>query len=620
MRYRFAWILITVLYLFFRFQNTPGVLTDHGVVLNDTDPYYRLHRIEHIVNENWIYPLKDFRLSYPKGFEVPWPLGLDYAFALPLKILGLTEKIDIEVFSSILIPLLSLPTLWLTVAITTQITNPIGGLVSGLMLSAFENHTYSSEIGRIDHHFLESLFTILCLYLLFLYRRPQKSRSWIWLSVLLGLSPSFWPQAWILGIFLALSLFCDTSQKESRKIEFFILIFASLISLLFLMLSNRFGQGFISYFGFSWISPLVFGWLGLMVGLSYLLSGNFKKIQWRYASSPILYVGAISVFVFAKNPPTFLFHQTQTALNALKSSSGTMSITTEAASIFSLPILDWLSFGILPLTLAWVCFIKLIFDRERWWLAGFCAIPLVLSLFQVRFIPLASPVIFLLCTLFFLELGKIFLKKPWAINLGMVIASMALIVPGKPSLNFTAVENVHPFYRPIRGAARFLDKRLNKDSQIRSHSAIISPWDYGHWFLYYAKLPVVAHPFQDQSSQEVMKLYLSEESNALDEFLKKHPARFLLVEAPTGRIARWFRVLGKDPLPYLEKKQSPETRELYFQGKPDFRRLFVSRFFHRDGRDEHGALPQDWKLIFVSPFASPDDPKSPALKIFEHTP
>lgn len=111
--WRWGWIGLALAFLLLRYQNTPGVLTERGVELKDTAPYYRLHRIERIVAGDWTYPLHDAALSFPAGFDVPWPPGLDYLVAAPLKLLGVRRELAVEATAAALIPLLSLPMLWL---------------------------------------------------------------------------------------------------------------------------------------------------------------------------------------------------------------------------------------------------------------------------------------------------------------------------------------------------------------------------------------------------------------------------------------------------------------------------------------------------------------------------
>ena len=113
-----SWLLLTFAFLFFRFQNLPGVMTKEGVILNDTDPYYRLHRIDTMLNENRIYPLHDDHLGSPNGINVPWPLGLDLLIALPLKLYNSKSHAEIESFGAIIIPFLSLPLLFVCVFVT----------------------------------------------------------------------------------------------------------------------------------------------------------------------------------------------------------------------------------------------------------------------------------------------------------------------------------------------------------------------------------------------------------------------------------------------------------------------------------------------------------------------
>jgi len=79
---RIAWILLSALFIVYRLHALPSVFVEDQFIVEGSDPYYRLFRVEKIVNDSFVYPLKDKHLSYPDGFEVPWPLGLEYVLAI----------------------------------------------------------------------------------------------------------------------------------------------------------------------------------------------------------------------------------------------------------------------------------------------------------------------------------------------------------------------------------------------------------------------------------------------------------------------------------------------------------------------------------------------------------
>jgi len=611
---RLSWLLLSLLYLALRFQNTPGVLTDHGVVVNDTDPYYRLHRIAQIVNENWVYPLHDPDLSFPDGFDVPWGSGLDYTIAIPLKLFGIKDKSSIEIYSSISIPFLSLPTLWLTGLTAFFIGGHCVSLTAGFLLTTLGSHIYSSGIGRIDHHFLEALFTSLSLLFVALCRSRKSKRSWLLLGLSLALSPSFWPQAWILSPCVALSFLIDRNSDYTNW-RSPVFLFSSLISLIPLALSDRFKTGYISLLGFSWWTPLIYAFLAFLCeSLQAIFVKKFKERR-HYFVLLFFYLICVVGFLFFKNGGR-LVSQTKSAFNALQASQGIIAITTETISPFLLPIKEWGSWGILLLILAWVWFTLQGLNKNRWWLVGFALIPLALCFKQARFFPLASPIIAIGSAAAIFDLTNKFFTHPIWRRTSVTLLTLLIFLPGRPKLGWTAFENVHPFFRSAMGASRFIREERKRLTLPKSESAVLAPWEYGHWILHETNAPVVTHPFQPSSSIEIMKLFLSSGTNRLDEFIKLTPVRYLLIEAPTGRVLRWFKMIGKDPSIYLKDGIS-ESGKPVFEVLPNFNDLFIARFSFLGGQNELGNSPSHWRLIFVSPFASPDHPKMPAMKIYE---
>src|SRR5262249_11211956 len=145
-----------------------------------------------------------------------------------------------------------------------------------------------------------------------------------------------------------------------------------------------------------------------------------------------------------------------------------------------------------------------------------------------------SPVLCVLTALFIVELASLRLK-PAASRLTSILAASAFVFAGSPEWSWTHVENTHPFYKAVRGAAQFLTREKKNTPEGIPDRAIVSHWDYGHWLLYYAEIPVVAHPFQDFTAPEALSFFCSTDPDALDSYSKRTPVRYLLLETPTGR-------------------------------------------------------------------------------------
>lgn len=612
MPHRLAWIALSLFYLFLRFQNTPGVLTDHGVVFPDTDPYYRLQRIESMVRADLRYPLHDPKLNYPDGFDVPWPAGLDLTLALPLKLFRVRSEAAMEAFCAVAIPLLSLPTLWAAGYVATQMGGPAVGLAAGLLLSVLRGHIDASDIGSVDHHFLEALITILALALLIRVRERKRRFSYAALGVLLGLAPSFWPQGWVIGIFLALSFAMDRDRKEFLPVTKLFLA-SGILSLAPLSLSARFGSGYVSLFGFSWWTPLLYSLLAIFfAGIAFLRRESRATTLW-VALFPV----AVGAFLLIRNGLGGAAASLTGGYGAMDAAKGTMAITSEAISPGRVGLLRWFRMGYHAIVLGWLWFATMSFRRERWWLVGYALGPLALTMIQIRFFPLAAPVLAVSIALLIGSAIPMRISQV-PVRLFLVFLFAAIVaLPTLAGLSLTHQENIHPFFVPVRGASRFIAREKERLSIPANEGAVASQWDFGHWILHDTDSPVVANPFQPASSAETADMFTSRGMESLEAFVQRHPIRYLIVEATTGRMLRWFKMLGKDPTPYFKPVSNPSGGRPYVDVLPPFYDLLIARLFFAQGENADGEHPRNWRLAYVSPFASPDNSGMPALKVYE---
>jgi asparagine N-glycosylation enzyme membrane subunit Stt3 len=216
----YAWLALTLFYLFLRYQNIPGVFSDVGIITIDTDPYYRLHRIRSIIQSAWTYPLLDPSLNYPEGFSVAWPLGLDYLIAAPLKLLGIQNHSSIMITALLAMPIITLPILFLTGLVATQSAkNAWVGLGAGLFVTLMNVLLQQTAVGRLDHHGLEALFALLVLWFLAKIKQSDSNVLYWGFIVSMGLSPSFYPHAWVPVGCAAIVMSFESDSKFSQRVS-----------------------------------------------------------------------------------------------------------------------------------------------------------------------------------------------------------------------------------------------------------------------------------------------------------------------------------------------------------------------------------------------------------------
>lgn len=610
-----GWIALTIVYLLLRFQNIGGVFLSTGVVIDDTDPYYRLHRILTMLQTHSFYPLYDPNLSYPIGVNVAWPLGLDLLIALPLYFYHFISQVQVETFAAVVIPFLSLPLLWCSGAVGTLLIDRMFGFLLGVLVTFGQTLIIQSELGRIDHHFMEAMFPIAILMFLLKYKEWHKTYDLIWITAILSLAPSFCPQGWILAPLIFTSIIVS---KDWDLLSVFarVFLFSGLLSILPLACSDRFQSGYFNWISFSWWTP----WLYLGVALlSELIALIVRKSSSRnvYKMAAIVSFICVTAFIFSKNPSDFLYRNIQSQIYTLAANQGMMSITVEARTPFQLSQNSWMHGDFYLLIMGSVCFFYFLFQKKYLFILGFSAISIALSYCQIRFYTFSFFFCALILSLFFYDfISRLDLESKWKKIFFCVLIAM-MIVPFRPSFGLIDYKNHHEYYSAVRSFTTFLNNEFKRLDRPKEKQSILAHWDYGHWLLYYTGLPVVSDPFQGLASSEVINLFTSKGTDELGPFIEKHPATYLLLESGAARSYQWIEVSGKNGDEYFEKIAESPHHEL-FKTKDAFNDLFMYRYFFELGRGLNNESPKDWRLVYISPEKNPTDPSLPAIKVFEH--
>ena len=611
-----CWVGLTLLFLFFRLQNLQGVFTKDGVILNDTDPYYRLHRMDVMLNEHRFYNLHDDHLNYPDGIDVSWPLGLDLLVSLPLKLYHSTSHAEIESFAAIIIPFLSLPLLWFSGWIGNFLGGPLFGLLLGSLITCSSTLIYQTGLGRLDHHFLEAMFPILLLMFVIKYLQTRERFCWIGTVLLLSFAPSFAPQGWVIGAFMATGLIWKQDWKNAHAISK-IFCWSFFLSLIPLSFTDHFLRGFIHWGSFSWWTPFVYLLGACTFECIHLSTQSLTEQSRKYKITLGTLLILVTTFLIVKNQLGFFTNNIAEAVRSVTVKTGTMATTLEARTPFQLSFYTWTHTDMCIIFVASICMLFLIYKRAHTFIVGYALLPLLLSLFQIRFATMALPVLFVVTLLFFrdwVEKLKISSRnQKWA----FLTITILLIIPFRPVMGLTEVENSHYYFRPIRAFSLFLNQDLKNRNAEKKDQAIIAHWDYGHWLLYYTGLPVVADPFQGPSAYEVLELFTSIGTDQLEPFLKRHPSKYLVIESGAQRSMRWLETVHKDTSLYFEKIKESKDNEFY-RTTPAFDDLFMFRFFFELGRGMDNNHPKNWRLIYISPYSPPMDDDISALKVFEH--
>lgn len=583
-------------------------------MLSDTDPYYRLHRIESIVQNSWVYPLYDHKIEYPKGYPIAWPLGLDYIIATPLKVMGVKDRYPILIFSLLIIPILMLPWLFLGGAVAERMTNSkVAGLGAGLFLTLNPYVLGLSRVGSIDHHALEGIFVLLLLWLYLKLKESSSKWTLIFFVLAAGLAPSIYPHGWFPSALLCVGLLFEKDSTLLMRISklFFC---AGVLSLLPLSLSNRFASGYITMSGFSWWSTMC-----LMIATMHVYAAaciRAKRVVFDKIYTPIQMLTALVVFsfLFFKNSYDIISGEAYVLGHFLVAKGGTLGETFESLSPLKYP--SKFTNTIYLLCFMPVVYIWLLYRRKYFFYLWMTAIPIAMTMVQVRFMSVAACMMGVLLVLFVHDVGSRLKLKNSVREVGLLLSVLAISIFYMPKLGFTNIGPHGSYFLPVRAASIFLKNDVAKKKIEPDQAGVLSEWDYGHWILYYADLPVVASPFQGSQAWMAERLFFTTTKQDFENFQKDIPVKYLVLDQDIKRFMSTIEYVGEDYKNYFLIQEIDGKKRI--RPNANFQKTFYHRMSNGMGVDENGDFPDHWRVIYVSPYASDDSPTLPALKVFEH--
>ncbi len=610
----YSWLALTLFYLFLRYQNIPGVFSEAGIITIDTDPYYRLHRIKSIVQGDWFYPLFDRMLNFPIGREVSWPLGLDYVIALPLKVLGIQDHSSILIFSFLIMPILTLPILILTGKITSRLGTPILGLAAGLFVTLMNIVLQQTSVGRLDHHGLECLFVLLQFWFLLKINGSESKFTQSAFIVCLGLAPSMYPHAWIPVVCLSLALLIEKNHLILSKMSQ-IFFFAFCLSLVPLSFSDYFLAGSISVAGFSWLpSFILIGSSFYTAMLSFLRNKKVKDRNFLLMISGSFFI--VLVFLILKQGQNIFFHQVSEGLSFLSPKNNTLSVTVEMFSPFEF---SWETLGekillfVLPLVYLWFFYFKKFTQLLLYTLPV-----IILAYFQVRFIVPAGGFVAILIVLWLWDLADR-IKWQQSYKIASLFVSIVLISwVYMPHLGLTKTTSDSQYFQPVQHASIFLRNQVKEHQSDPKKAGILASWDYGHWILFYSGLPIIASPFQGNIAAQSYSLLASENVEDFERFQQVVPVKYLMLDQFPGRFYNVLEYAGKNPEDYFAFEKADDGTYKKMSPKPLFDHVLYQRFLKNYGANDEGDFPNQWRLIYSSPYPAQYAKNLPALKVFEN--
>ena len=181
--------------------NYRGVFVGPDVIFNGMDSYAHMRRISLTVFDFPKVPTFDYFLNFPEGTTIPWPVGFDFLLAAAAWLFGLGTPLqhDVEVVSAMAIPVLGVLGVLLLYGTMRVFFGRLPAFLGAVVLAFSEPHVEVSQLGKVDHHVTESVFTLLIL-LTFICgvratNRRARARYTLLAGAVLTVSLLFWAGA-----------------------------------------------------------------------------------------------------------------------------------------------------------------------------------------------------------------------------------------------------------------------------------------------------------------------------------------------------------------------------------------------------------------------------------------
>lgn len=239
------------------YQTLGSSFVDNHYIPATYDSFYHARRILDAVNNITAFYQFDPRIHVPEGSLLTWPWFYDYAIALIVKsVLAITPIQDPMVVIAYIPPLWVFINVLILLGITIQLGfSNTARFITLLCFSLSPLTQVLHIVGRIDQHYMEHTFVLLCLYTGLSWLQHQSSRLY---ASLFGISLAFAPAInnglFILQAPLLLALFIFWIKGKSiplNSITYFNVSLAT-ATLLLLLPSEPFLRGEFAYYFFSW--------------------------------------------------------------------------------------------------------------------------------------------------------------------------------------------------------------------------------------------------------------------------------------------------------------------------------------------------------------------------------
>jgi dolichyl-diphosphooligosaccharide--protein glycosyltransferase len=238
------YLLLAIFLFAFFLRSIPflGItFVDNRVIFCDTDPYYHMRRIVHMLENNFNNIGFDYYLNYPEGAASFWPYGFEKLVAYFVWILsaGNPSKEFIEQGACWFPPLMGAATIFLVWLIGRELFSNKVGLLAAFLFALQPTHIDYSRLGKIDHHVAE-VFSAILIYYCFVkvLKLLPKINFWSALTgVAIWFSYVMWSGAtlYVMPLYATMYISLFVIQPENYKKYLLSYLFITVTALLFLL-------------------------------------------------------------------------------------------------------------------------------------------------------------------------------------------------------------------------------------------------------------------------------------------------------------------------------------------------------------------------------------------------
>jgi dolichyl-diphosphooligosaccharide--protein glycosyltransferase len=525
-----------------RMSNVAGTFRDSGIVLGGEDSYYHMRRIELALATGGVIPPVDRYVNYPEGALLDWPPGFDLALAAVAALVRLAwPHTSPAAVCAVAIAAIGAS----TAALAALLAGRRGGsaLAAGVLIAGMAAHVDYTQIGRVDHHAIESLLVLAPLALV---PAGDDRLRWCAVTAATALGAAFWPGSVVLVPPIVGSL--AVAAGVWRTIAWTTVVRAvgvGLIVSVLLSLSSRWTlEQRAVYYALSWFQPLVWG-----VALALALAcARLRRELAAAAVGVVAVVAAVASHDTLGRAVAYVL-TTEAQISTVHESESLVRRGATFATTWLSPLL-WLS------PLAVLAVLREAFrirDPYRLALGALAVVTGVLAVSQVRF-------------------GALF-----AVPLALAVASVAASRASRAVVLASALVSAWPFLvwrpfglsQPEEAADVFAwlrdvapPTRGFEDGIAQPEYAVLSGWGWGHWITYLGRKASIASPLGQTEEnlrgvRRAAEILLGTDPRDALERAEALGVRYVLLTTPEREIDGLALQLGLDPATVIDWSASP---------------------------------------------------------------